>query len=1156
MKWKILRQIIVMTKYAFYGIFLQALLGSVLLANSGLSQNKSWEKVRISLQENDLTLEDAFNAISEQTSFYFTYNENTINLHASAALPKKSSVAEILTILSKEHDLKFKRINDDIFVSRKKWLEEPLEEKITTTRQVTITGTITSASAAEPLPGVSIIIKGTSQGTTTDIDGKYAISTGESDVLQFSYIGYVTQEIAVGVQNIINVQLEEDLSQLEEVVVIGYGSREKKDLTGAISVIDSDATEKTASLNPQLAMQGRMTGVFVSSPGGDPSSRPQVRIRGVGTFQGAGGYAEPLYVIDGIPVSEPFEENAERGVPVFQDVRGTQNILNTINPADIESISVLKDASAAAIYGVRAANGVILITTKKGKAGRPKVNFTASYGIQNNNQRHDVLNTQQYLDFALDMLQNIDLNDPDQNDGTLDYYNQGSDLYLGNSTNNDDWQEAIQNENAAIQDYNISISGGNDASNYYASFGYANQEGTLIGSEIDRYSLALNSDHKLNKWLKIGEVFRFSKVDAIDNVNPNQLTYAEIIPWQPIYDANGDFADASRETWGPNGARANILGQESTYRNDYETFRSLGNVYAEITPIEGLKIRGTLNFDFTNLKRVGLTPDAAVIKFGGIGPSGRGNFFRERITFSSNIQTEFLIGYNKSIGDHNFDVILNASEQRIRSELSSVGSENLVFVAPIHNEAESNGGGFFTDNALIGYMGRFSYNYASKYYLDATIRRDGTSRFAEDFRFGSFPSVSAAWRISSENFMQDISFINDLKIRGGWGQLGNQVTADYQYLALANLNPKYIIGGDASGFIYQPAVAFGALPNEILSWETVTTTNIGFDGIFFNNNLNVTAEYYTRETEDILQAVQLPRTAGFQSNTVENIASATNKGIELSANYRMTFNDLEINIGGNITTVSNEVTATNRNNDPINLGDNRIEVGQPIGYIWGYQVDRILQNQQEVDAYDANTQDGAGGAKGPGDLVFKDTHTSSDEVGVEKVAGADGVVDVNDRVYLGKTIAGYFYGVNLGARYKGFDFSMLLQGIGDVQRINSHKRALEGGGFGPNKSIAVLNRWRPNNTNTEIPRYIFENPAGNDRISDRWVEDAGFMRIRNIQLGYTLPTQLLNKIGSSNFRVYVDASNIATFTDWSGLDPENDDNPVPSIFRVGLNASF
>ena len=1024
-----------------------------------------------------------------------------------------------------------------------------------------ISGTVTDLTDGSAIPGVNVVVKGTTVGTITNAEGQYSLTAPDDAVtLVFSSIGYEKEEVAIANQSVIDLVMAPSIEELSEIVVIGYGTREKKDLTGAISSIDGDeAIQKTAAINPQAAMQGRMTGVFVSSPGGDPGARPEVRIRGVGTFDGAGGYAEPLYVIDGIPVSEPFEEGAERGGDgpnVFSDVRGNQNILNTINPADIESISVLKDASAAAIYGVRAANGVILITTKKGQAGRAKVNFSASYGIQNNYQAHDVLSTEQYYDFALDMLQNEDFAELD--DGTFGYYNPDSELFQGNRTSNDDWQEAIKNNNASIQDYNVSISGGNEASTYYTSFGYASQEGTLIGSAVDRYSLAVNSDHTLKDWLKIGEVFRFSRVDAVDNVNPDLIDYAEIIPWQPIYDEDGRFATASRDVWGANGSRPNVLGQEATYTNEYETFRSLGNVYAEITPLAGLRLRGTLNFDFTNMKRTGLSPADAVERFGGLGAPANGTTFRERSTLGSNIQGELLLGYNRSFGDHNVDVVLNASQQRIRNELSSTSSQNLVFVAPIHNEADANGGGFYTDNALIGYMGRLSYNFASKYYLDATIRRDGTSRFAENFRYGNFPSVSAAWRISAEDFMQDITFIDDLKIRGGWGQLGNQVTADYQYLALANLNPRVITGGgNFDQFEYQNGVTFGRIANRILSWETVTTSNIGFDGLFFDNSLSVTAEYYTRLTEDILQAVDLPATAGFIENTVENIASVSNTGIEVNVNYNFNIGEVGLNIGGNITTVNNEVLSTNRNNDPIAFDSNRrIEVGQPIGYIWGYKVDRILQDQAEVDAYEAEVTDQAGGAKGPGDIVFQDLFTPSEEEGIEKVAGADSVVDINDRVLLGNTIAGHFYGISLGVNYKGFDFSMLLQGVGDVQKINQHRRSLEGDGFGPNKSVTVLDRWTPENTDTDLPRYIYNNPAGNDRISDRWVEDADFMRLRNIQLGYTLPDNALSKIGASSLRVFVDASNIITITSYTGLDPENDDNPVPAIYRVGLNASF
>ena len=1168
-------------------VVLCLLLQSPLLAQN-VALNHSFSPVS-NLHSQDGNKQSLKAVLSEYEQFYgvrFNYAAKLVNdKFVSPKKAKAKTLDESLMRLLPPLGLKYEKLNDElVFITEDKQskLKKLGPKKVNQNRNATlplgvlphvqanrfgtpipvaiekrISGTVTDFTDGSTVPGVNVLVKGTTIGTITNAEGQYNLTVpDDATTLVFSSIGYEQEEVTIANQSVIDLVMSPSIEQLSEVVVIGYGTREKKDLTGAISSINGDeAIQKTAAINPQAAMQGRMTGVFVSSPGGDPGSQPEVRIRGVGTFDGAGGYAEPLYVIDGIPVSEPFEENAARGVPVFRDVRGSQNILNTINPADIESISVLKDASAAAIYGVRAANGVILITTKKGQAGRPKVSLNASYGFQNNNQRHDVLTTEQYYDFSLDMLRNEDLDALD--DGTFGYYNPNSDLFQGDRTSNDDWQDAIQNKNAPIQDYNLSISGGNEASTYYTSFGYANQEGTLIGSEVDRYSLAINSDHKITDWLKVGEVFRFSKVDANDNVNPDLLEYSQIIPWQPIYTDDGRFASASRDIWGANGSRPNVLGQEATNTNEYETFRSLGNVYAEVSPLAGLRLRGTLNFDYTNMKRTGLSPADAVERFNGLGAPANGTTFRERSTTGSNIQTELLLGYDRSFGDHNINLVLNASQQRIRNELQSTASQNLVFVAPIHNEADANGGGFFTDNALIGYMGRLSYNYASKYYLDATIRRDGTSRFAEDFRYGNFPSVSAAWRISAEDFMQDITFIDDLKIRGGWGQLGNQVTADYQYLALANLNPRVITGGgNFDQFEYQNGVTFGRIANRILSWETVTTSNIGFDGLFFNNSLSLTAEYYTRLTEDILQAVDLPATAGFIENTVENIASVSNTGIEVNLNYNFKIGEVGINIGGNITTVNNEVLSTNRDNNPINLGDRRIEVGQPIGFIWGYKVDRILQTQDEVDAYEAEISDNAGGAKGPGDIVFQNSFSPSDEEGVEKVAVPDTIVDINDRVFLGNTIAGHFYGINLGANFKGFDFSMLWQGVGDVQKINGHRRNLEGNGFGPNKSVTVLNRWTPENTNTDLPRYIYNNPAGNDRISDRWVEDASFVRLRNIQLGYTLPTNVLSKIGASSLRMFVDASNILTITNYSGLDPENDDNPVPAIYRFGINASF
>ena len=1023
--------------------------------------------------------------------------------------------------------------------------------------QQSVSGKIIDNSTGEPVPGVSVLVKGTTSGTASDVDGNYQIDISEPNpTLIFSSIGYTSQEVIVGNKSVIDIGLIVDVQALEEVVVIGYGTREKKDLTGAVAQINSDVIARTTALTPELAMQGTMPGVFVSQSSGDPSSRPTVRIRGIGTW----GYAEPLYVIDGIPVAEAFQESAELDLALGgggsrnADLRGNQNILNTINPADIESITVLKDASAAAIYGVRAANGVVIITTKKGTSGAPKVTFNASFGVQKLTDQIDVLGTPEYAALQTEIIQNagLDINDP-----LYKWYNPSDPAYQGNSSVNEDWQ-GYAKEDGRVQDYSLAISGGNQASQYYTSFGYSEQTAAMKWNTPERYNITLNSEHEVTDWLKIGQNFRYTNIKA-DNANELQSLQSMSTrqPWQPIFDPTNvfGFAPAVQDIYGPS-TDANPFGERAA--GDYSIFKTnriLGNAYAEIRPIEGLRVRGTVHFDLTNIKRESLATKAAQ-QFQ-ITPRP-GSRYGERVVTTQNIQQEILVGYNRSFGDHNFDLTLNGSWQEIAEEaVFASADDNPVDGIPIIDEASSSGGGAKNDNALIGYLARLSYNFAGKYYVDASVRRDGTSRFAEDFRWGTFPAVAAAWRISSEQFLQGSSFINDLKLRAGWGQLGNQVTASYQFLSLATLSPKYLSGGnDASqdNSLAQLGAFFPALPNVGITWETVTTTNVGFDALMLDNKLSLTVEYYKRETEDILQTVAIPTVAGYQSSPSQNIGTVVNKGIELSANYNFAVGDFNFNIGGNLTTVDNEVTKLNMG-QAINYANNRIEVGQPIGYLYGLRFGGIFQSQSEVDNYD--TQDTFGSTKAPGDIYFQDLFTDPTTEGGSKEPGPDGVINNSDRTFLGNTIAGHFYGINISAEWRGFDFGVLLQGVGDIQKINSLRWAGTGmGASGENQWVETRNRWTPTNASTVLPRAVEGDPANNNRFSDRWVEDAGFMRLKNIQLGYTFGSKVQDKIGASLIRVYIDGSNLATITNWTGLDPENDAFPLPKIYKVGATISF
>lgn len=1027
--------------------------------------------------------------------------------------------------------------------------------------QSTIKGTVTDSKGV-PLPGASIAEKGTTNGTQTDMDGNFTIKVSSKATLVISFVGFITKEVVVGERNTIKIVLEEKSNQLDEVVVIGYGSRQKKDITGAISTLGSKELIKEVRMSPELAMQGKMAGVFVSNPGSDPNARPTIRIRGVSTL----GFNDPLYVIDGVPITEGFNGGGARE----NDIRGNVNIMNMINSNDIESISVLKDATATAIYGVRASNGVILIKTKRGKSGAPKINFTAVTGFQNLNKRYDVLNTNEYV-AAYDQAWK---NNPSESRGIYGpLYDPNSPEYLGNNGTYD-WTDEIVRDNALIQDINLNISGGNDFSNFALGAGYTTQDNVILGSDFERYSFFINSDHKIKKWLTVGESYRVVSTDT-DFYNSMSIgTAALVAPWQPIYDSNGldGFALPGREINGTfnargygNSTRNNVFGMNNYMKTNRQLLRHLGSAYVEVSPIEGLKLRGTLGIDYyTNTRNGFSTKEWSLFNAdsGVVDPNG--TVLQMRTTDNLNITKEFMIGYNKALGNHKFDMILNAMQQEYSYDVLDVSGRNLPFNSYEDRIIPEGLNTSFYDRskrALLGYMGRLSYNYNSKYYLDATVRRDGSGVFNEGNKWGTFPAFGAAWRISSEEFMKNVSFINDLKIRAGWGQTGNQETKPFNYLALVNQTvPRYALGSTTTGDGVLNSGAFiSSFPVTNTTWETVTTSNIGFDALLMNSKLSVTAEYYKRETEGILQSIPISQLIGALSNPDVNLATVENSGFELQLGYNDRFGELGVSANFNFTTVKNRVTKLYNDRPLYGGGSNNFEVGQSMNFIRGYQTGGIFQTQAQVTEWLANNSDpGNSTQKAPGDFYFVDngsapTAADGDNVFISPVK--DGVINDFDQVNLGKTIAGYYYGLGLNFDYKGIDLGFTFRGVGDVQKINYERISGEQGASGGiNQFASIKGAWTAENPSTTMPRNIAADPSANNRFSNRWVEDGDFFRLQNLQLGYTFNKDFLSKIKASTVRTFISFSNVFVITNYSGLDPEDDS--TPKVMTIGLNVGF
>lgn len=769
--------------------------------------------------------------------------------------------------------------------------------------QQEISGAVSDDQGA-PLPGVSVVEVGTANGTVTDFDGNYVITVNEGSVLEFSYLGMESKQVTVTADNTINVTLATSSSELDEVVVIGYGTRKKKDLTGAVSVITSEELLKEVKMSPELAMQGKMAGVFISNPGANPNTRPTIRIRGVGTI----GFNDPLYVIDGVPVTEGLaSSNTSRD----RDIRGGTNIMNLINPNDIESISVLKDASATAIYGVRASNGVILIQTKRGKAGKTRVTFSQSYGVQNLRKRYDVLNTSDYVALHNEAWDNNPSADRAGNYGAL--YDSTSPDYLGNNGTYN-WIDEAVSSSASVQDYNIGISGGSDKSNFAVSVGYSNQESVLHSTDFERYSFSINSDHKVGKWLKVGQSYRM----ALSNTNNEHKVVTSdffkntvlVSPWQPLYDgsANGlalpgrDIGGAFNPRGYGNSTRENFLGRAPFTTDRRVLFRNLGSFYAELTPIKNVRLRGTVSVDnFTNKQETLLLPEHSIYdaQSGALDPTGSN--YVNRGTENLSLVKEFLIGYTNSFGKHNLDLIVNAMDQKTYLTFGGIGAKGSG-ISSFEQRNIREGDNVVSlerqRKGLLGYMGRLSYNFDSKYYIDGTIRRDGSSVFGPGYKWGTFPAIGLAWRVSSEKFMENSKLFNDLKFRAGWGETGNQETRAFGYLSSVNHNPAYGAGG-----IIHPAIALGDFPILDTSWETVISKNIGFDATLLDHKLTITAEYYERNTDGILQEISIPQIIGALNSPVVNLAKVENSGVEFQLGFNDQFGELGFNASFNLTTV-------------------------------------------------------------------------------------------------------------------------------------------------------------------------------------------------------------------------------------------------------------
>ncbi|MBM6719046.1 TonB-dependent receptor [Bacteroides gallinaceum] len=1019
---------------------------------------------------------------------------------------------------------------------------------------LTVSGVVTSAADQLPLIGVSVQVKGTSNGSITDLDGNYSVSVASGQTLVFSYIGFKTQEIQITNQKTLNVVMEEDSETLDEVVVVGYGVQKKKLVTGATVQVKGETLAKMNTNSPLQAMQGQTPGVNISSTSGQPGESMKVSIRGLGTV----GNASPLYLIDGVGGD-----------------------ISTLNPADIESIDVLKDAASAAIYGAQAANGVVLITTKSGKAGKAQISFDAYYGWQTQARKADMLNAQEYM---------MIMDEQAVNSGNAPYdWSSYESIYDANGNVYDtDWVNSMFQNNAQTQSYTLGITGGSETSTYAMSLGYMSQEGIVGGKDVsnyERYNFRINSEHKLFKdsdLLKVGEqvsfVYKMNNGISVGNQYNNTLRGAfGTSPLAPIYSDNNiydsPYNDTTNSDW--YNADGNPYGSMMTNsNNENKDVTFSGNVYAELQPIKNLKFRTVFGAVYTTNEYRSFSPlyQFSIYSFNNTRTSAAQNMSHGLTMTWTNTAT-----YDWTVGEHAFNALLGMEMSRYSGTYlrGTTGMLRDGFDDWDHAYLD-NGTATSADNGLgaaghpndetrtVSYFARFGWNWKETYMINATVRTDGSSRFARGNRYGVFPSVSAGWTISNEAFMEDThDWLDFLKLRVSWGQVGNQNIDNYQYTApITSSNTHYIfgnqVGADAqSGF-------WGAYPsrlaNEDVTWETSEQTNIGIDARFLRSRLSLTADFYIKTTKDWLVEAPILATAGTGAPYI-NGGDVKNTGIELALTWNDQIgSDFQYNVGVNGAYNKNKVgnipTEDGIIHGDVNmLYDNtpefyRASNGHPIGYFWGFETAGIFQNKQQIEDWRAAGNGILQADVQPGDVIYVDQDHN-------------GVIDDNDKVDLGNGTPDFTYGFNLGFSYKNFDFALNAYGAAGNQIVQSYRNHANSHS---NYTSAILERWTGEGTSNRIPRVTETNI--NWQFSDLYIQDGDYLRISNITIGYDF-AKLINLKAISQARLYFQVQNAFTFTKYDGMDPEIGYGtsdwvsgidlgyyPRPRTFLVGVNLKF
>lgn len=1076
--------------------------------------NAHSQNAKVSIRMNNVKLDKILNEIENQTDYLFIYNNQVDINKITSVKVKNEAVAQVLDKILSGTGINYELEGTHIILTT-----EAIKDLHAQQQAKTVTGTVTDVSG-EPIIGANIRIKGTTTGTITDIDGNFSIEAEPQSVIEVSYIGYLTQETVINNQKSIRFLLKEDTKTLDEVVVIGYGVQKKADLTGSVANINTEKLNTQSNANIGQALQGKIAGVDIVSQGGAPGSGTRIMVRGIGTLNNA----SPLYIVDGMYM----------------------NSIDHINPNDIASIDVLKDASSAAIYGSRAANGVIIVTTKEGSntEGKPIIDLSVNLGISTASKFLDMLDAKGWPEVTTIARQAI-------GKPALDMATD-----LANKPDND-WQD-IMFRPALMQNYNLSVKGGGKYSTYYTGLGYFNQDGIVKGTNYQRYNIQSKNDYKRGIFSAgTNLIISFSHDKPLHQELRGGMigTILQSVPTLEKYDDTREGGYG-----GTYGDVVNIphplaIIDDNIMDRYNENVKIFANLYAQIELFKGLKYKLNLTPDFSferyknylNKYDFGLATNSITQ-------------LTERQRRRRNILVENLLTFDRTFGEHKISALAGYTYQDSRFRHIQAYGEGLpqgleeIDAATTNRSNEGNS----WRSVLTSILGRVFYSYQNKYLFTATIRRDGSSKFGKNNRYGYFPSFSLGWNVAEEKFMENVHWLDQLKLRGGYGVLGNQEIDNYQYSSTITTGINY---PDGNGGLLQ-----GAFPknfaNPDIKWEETAMTNVGIDFMAFNNRLSLTADYYVKNTKDILLTVPIPISSGGANDPIRNAGKIRNNGFEFNLGW-MDQPNPDISYGINLigSFNKNKVIAMGSESGSIkggstnqNITTSETKAGYPIGGYWLISTAGYFNSQEEVDAYAKDGKKIQPAAE-PGDIKFVD-------------ANNDGVINDDDRVFQGSPFPDFTFALNGNMRYKNFDLSIGLQGVLGNKIYNATRQTLEDVTKGSNFLASCLDYWTPENKNASHPRLTWDDPNRNTRAeSDRYLENGSYLRLRSVQLGYTFP-QTWFKGAIQHARVYINAENLFTITSYSGYSPDvNADNanyrgfdnfiyPTNRTFMLGLNVTF